>query len=106
MARDWEPGMRKSKPQEKGQTSGSGKWSKYRNSKPSGSMDWADCDATLLCATVSAIVLDGDAVLLGGTRDGGTLVLTLISGDDRLKFYAKSAEEMNGHLQEIRDFKP
>lgn len=36
---------------------------------------------------VGAIIRDSDAIMFGSTTDGGALVITVFSGDERKKFY-------------------
>lgn len=97
MARDNEPGMAKSK---KG-TGGSGKWSKYDSKKAVTRIDWDEVNVQGISKTVQVVCREGDAVLFGKSYDGGVLVLTVCSGDDRRKFYGKSVEEMESHMHEI-----
>lgn len=97
MARDNEPGMTKSK---KG-TSGSGKWTKYDAKKAVTPIGWDEVNVSGISKTVQVVTGDGDAVLFGKSFDGGVLVLTICSGDDRRKFYGKSVEEMESHMHEI-----
>ena len=63
---------------------------------------WEDADAEELWRTVTAIVNAGDAVTLGRTRDGGALSLVILSGDDRIRRYARGEDETRELLQEIR----
>lgn len=99
MPRQHEPGM----PSTKKTTSGSGKWTKYQaNGKPKDA-DWSKVDVELLVAAIVSVTGEGAALLLSRTRDGGALCLTLCDGDDRLKLYASTREEMNDHLRGIAD---
>jgi hypothetical protein len=85
----------------KKKTSGSGKWTTYASPKGSSTVEWAEVDQSLLAQAVCEITRDGDAILLGSTRDGNSLVLTVCSGDQRIKFYATSADEANSTLREV-----
>lgn len=40
--------------------------------------------------------------MFGKTRDGGAVVVIIMSNDDRLKYYATGAEEIATLLHEIR----
>lgn len=64
---------------------------------------WEDADADGLWRTITAIVNAGDAVTLGRTRDGGALSLVILSGDDRIRRYARGAAEVEQLLREIRE---
>lgn len=46
-----------------------------------------DVDPLGLAAAVAAVIGSGDAIMFGRTRDGGCMVITILSGDDRRKFY-------------------
>jgi hypothetical protein len=63
---------------------------------------WEDADQEELWRTVSMIVAAGDAVTLGRTRDGGALSLVILSGDERIRRYARGADELHELLAEIR----
>lgn len=93
-----EPGQ----PKDKKTTSGSGRWSAYKPQLPETTVHWDEVSHGLLVECIFAVTRTGDALLLGATRDGGALVLTICSGDERVKFYAKSGEEMDSHLENIR----
>jgi len=97
MPRKNEPGM----PGEKGKTSGSGQVSRYIRSKSTGLVSWADVDGGRLVDMLAALQSAGDAAIFGSTRDGGVLVLTVCSGDERAKFYAATAQEMDAHIQDV-----
>lgn len=64
---------------------------------------WEEADPDQLWRTVTDIVNAGDAVTLGRTRDGGALSLVILSGDDRVRRYARGAEEIEHLLREIRE---
>lgn len=93
-----EPGM----PQE-GKTRGSGKWSKYRQERLSDGPTWGDADPMEIWAAIVAVTRAGDALLLGGSRDGGVLVATVCSGNDRIKFYWRSVAEISSGLRELAE---
>jgi len=99
MARNDEPGM----PKAKKQTAGSGKWSKYQPAGVKGSADWSKVDEALILAALASITSEGAALLFGSTRDKGALVLTICDGDERVKFYATTHDEMNSHLRDVAD---
>ncbi len=50
---------------------------------------------------VLAVLLAGDAVLLGTTRDGGAVVMTIMEGDRRHRQYFSDATELMASLQEL-----
>lgn len=63
---------------------------------------WEDADQEELWRTITAIVNAGDAVTLGRTRDGGALSLVILSGDERIRRYARGADEIHSLLVDIR----
>lgn len=99
MARNEEPGMKANR----NRTGGSGKWSKYTQKKAEVEADWSKVDMPTLFGAIVAITNAGGALLLGKTRDGGALVITVCEGDERAKFYATTREEAHEHLELITD---
>jgi hypothetical protein len=83
--------------------SGSGKWSEYRQPNTGTRVSWGGVDPLALASCVDAITSNGDALLLGSSRDGTVLVVTVCSGDERAKFYYRSSEEANGGLNYLAD---
>lgn len=63
---------------------------------------WEEADAQELWRTVCAVTEAGDALTLGKTSDGGAVSITILSGRERLKHYAHSAEEIESILHRIR----
>jgi len=64
---------------------------------------WEDADAQDLWRTISEVTSAGDALMFGRTRDGGALVLTVLSGDERVRNYATGAEEVAALLARVRE---
>lgn len=73
-----------------------------RGPSPAELASWEDADQEQLWRTVTEIVNAGDAVTLGRTRDGGALSLVILSGEERIRRYARGAEELAELLAEIR----
>ncbi len=48
-----------------------------------------------LGAALDALLKAGCAIILGQTRDGGALVVTVLDGDDRHRTYCSSEEELD-----------
>jgi hypothetical protein len=79
------------------------RYGSVRNSASSQDLaSWEDADSDELWKTITAIVNAGDAVTLGRTRDGGALSLVILSGDDRIRRYARGADEIHSLLVDIR----
>ena len=71
--------------------------------KPSSeTASWEDADQEELWRTVLAVTNAGDGITLSKTRDGGALSIVLLSGNDRVRLYARGAEEVSERLREIR----
>lgn len=62
---------------------------------------WGDVDAVSILDALDACQSAGDALLLGATRDGGALVITVCSGDERFKYYPTSASDAEETLVDI-----
>jgi hypothetical protein len=98
MARDNEPGQ----PKRGKVTSGHGGIrSKYRNNVTDSAANWSYADASELLEAVHACTEAGDAIMFAKSRDGGVLVVTLYSGDERIKFYWSNQLEVSAGLQRI-----
>lgn len=102
MARDNEPGMRRTNGQRAG---GSGKWSKYRaGSRSDKRFSWSGVDSSIILDAVVSVTAGGAAIMFGQTRDGGCGVVTVCDGDDRLKLYGNSVEQMEEELRQLHEF--
>jgi phage tail sheath gpL-like len=84
-------------------TSGSGQWSKYERKRAHTSITWGEVDAAAIGECVAAVTAAGDAILFGTTSDAGSLVITVCSGQRRIKFYATTAKEAAEHLAAIEN---
>lgn len=92
-----EPGIAKAR----SSSAGAGKWQRYQQKQSHSEVEWGVVSAQLIGELVQEVTRSGDAVLLGTSRDGGTLVITICSGDQRIKFYASSAEQAESQLREL-----
>jgi hypothetical protein len=97
VARDNEPGM----PKKKRATGGSGKWTEYTKRDNGPGVMWDEVDPKGIVRCVQVVTRGSDAVLFGQSQDGSVLVLTICSGTERIKFYAKDVSEMESHLHNI-----
>lgn len=64
-------------------------------------IDWDAADPHQLLAAIVNWTRGGNAVTLGRTSDGGALSLTLLAGGERLKKYAKDADELASLLKAL-----
>lgn len=80
-----------------------GRYGRVGASKPASSVaSWEDAEPDDLWKTIIAVTNAGDALTLAKTRDGGAVALTVMDGDDRLKYYATGEAEVKTLLAEIR----
>lgn len=82
-------------------TNGSGKWSKYTSRRKSTQVHWGDVSPNSVLEALSVVTDSGDALLFSRSRDGSILGVTLCTGEDRNKIFARTAEEMEAELQEL-----
>jgi len=57
----------------------------------------------VLALAVSRVCNAGDAILFGTTRDGGALVVTVLSGEEREKWYPDDERSIGAALTQIAD---
>jgi hypothetical protein len=62
-----------------------------------------DGNDSVLGEAVRLVLVAGCGVLMSPTRDGGALSITLYVGDDRLRGYAASPEELEALLDRVAD---
>lgn len=68
----------------------------------SGEAELDGLDASVLLATVLAVVRGGGAIMFGLTSDGGALCITLLDGGERHKEYLHTSEEISWFLEAVR----
>jgi len=79
------------------------RYARISSDKPlSDQASWEDADQEDLWRTICAVTDAGDALTLGRTRDGGAVSLVILSGDERIRKYARGADELHELLAEIR----
>jgi uncharacterized protein YcgI (DUF1989 family) len=82
---------------------GAGRYGSLGADKPSTEMaSWEDADQEEIWRTIIAVTNAGDGITLSKTRDGGALSIVLLSGDQRVRLYARGADEVSERLKEIR----
>lgn len=77
------------------------KYASMGESDDAGAVEWADVSGPLIKQAISAVTEDGCSLILGKTRDGGALSLTLLHTGAPIKKYAKSAQIAESVLQEL-----
>lgn len=60
----------------------------------------ADCAG--LGSVLDSVIAQGAAIMLGATRDGGALVITILDGDQRHRTYCSDDREMDNAVESIR----
>lgn len=86
-------------------STGAGKYarSKMDAGNVHGAEALADISATVMRDAIAAVLTQGDAILLGCTRDGGAVAIALYSGEAVDKMYASTPEEVQELFQGILD---
>ena len=64
---------------------------------------WGDVSADAIRETIAALTAVGDAIVFSRSYDAGVLVLTVLHGQERPKFYAKTVEEAESILADIEN---
>jgi len=54
-----------------------------------------------LGTALDAILDNGCAIIIGSTRDGGALVLTILENDERHRTYCSNEEELDQAIHEV-----
>lgn len=60
-------------------------------------------DISHLGSIIDKLCVSGCAILVGHTRDGGALVVTVLDGDNRHRTYCSNAEELESAFQALND---
>lgn len=58
-------------------------------------------DVSRLGLVLDAVLAEGAAVMVGKTRDGGALVLTVLDGDNRHRTYCATTPELEAALESL-----
>lgn len=66
-----------------------------------GVADWTNASAENVLRLVCAVAVEGGAVRLGYTRDGGAYSIGLYLGDDSKTYYCNEAEGIDDFVQEL-----
>lgn len=79
------------------------RWHGFGNDSADSALCWSNVDAEAIGNVVHAVCRIGDAVLFGVVSGGGSLVVTICSGDQRIRRYCKSINEAEILLAEIEN---
>lgn len=81
---------------------GGGKLAAFGNgSQPGVRILWDEASPEAIAAVVCAMSRIGGAILFGGSRDQGALLVTLHLDDDRKNIWIAGGEDVDGKLFEI-----
>lgn len=67
-----------------------------------GNVTWSDVDGRILKAALVAITEDGCAIILGKTKDGGALSITLLGPGQPVKRWPNTGASAESFLEELR----
>lgn len=81
----------------------SGRYSGIGKSNDSESRVLDECTPELLGDLAVAVLRAGDAILFGVTRDGGSVRVILMSGDEKTSEYLSSGAELDAFARNVRD---
>jgi len=70
----------------------------------SANVSWGLADPAMLSWFVAQLTQDGNAVILGTTRDGGALSVTVLAGETKYKHYIAPKDDLNMSLKEIGEY--
>lgn len=69
----------------------------FQNNKPTGNAPQL-ADVPYALSAMDKVLSAGCAVLIGHTRDGGALVLTILDGDQRHRTYCSNHDELDAAI--------
>lgn len=81
--------------QRSGTKNGHDKYAAAQLSTRKGGLTWADCSPTDLTAAAAAVTEDGAALLLSKTSDGGALLIQVLDGASKPKWYPASRQDLH-----------
>jgi hypothetical protein len=64
---------------------------------------WEDAEQEDVWRTICKVTDAGDGITFSHTKDGGAVSIVILSGDERIRLYARGAEEIKERLREIRE---
>lgn len=70
---------------------------------PGSRVDWSEVDNQAIRDAVVAVAAAGASILLGRTSDGGAFVVQVYDGNERLKRWPHTVEELEQDLRYISD---
>lgn len=83
--------------------SGGRNWEWTRTGDMGGAVSWADVDAEQIRSAINAVASAGAAILFSTSSDGGVLSLLVMDGDQKPRFYPKTAEQAEIILSKVEN---
>lgn len=96
------PAAPKPEPRAKKRAAAAGKYG-LSQTRGSHSLNMFEVDGELLRDAIARIVIEGDAVLFGMTRDQSAVKLQLLTDGGSEEFYAGTTEALEDALRVVRD---
>ena len=79
------------------------KYAKLSSRYNPNAVKWEEADASWLLDAVNAVAEEGGALILGKTRDGGALAITLLYEGAKTPFYANDRKSLYDVLKELAE---
>jgi hypothetical protein len=81
----------------------SGKRERKTGPRPRSTVSWSEVDNQLLRDAIVSICDNGAAVIFGKTTDGGALSITVLDGNDKIREWPHSIEDVENTLRWLVD---
>lgn len=69
-----------------------------------GGSPWGDVDPIMLSRAITALTSCSYGVILGVTRDGGAMSMTILAGVERKRLYEHESDAMNAALEAVAEW--
>lgn len=79
------------------------KYAKLSSKRSPNAMQWSECDPEWVLKALHAVAEEGGALILGKTRDGGALAITLLFDGNKTTFYASDRKAAYDVLKDLAD---
>lgn len=79
------------------------RWNTAKGSGGGGDCNWGYCDGNTMTRFLHAVAVQGAAVTLGYSRDGGAYMVIILDGEDRIKEWIPSTTDITEALENITD---
>ena len=79
------------------------KYAKLTPNRNPNAIQWQEADASWVLDAVNAVAEEGGALILGKTRDGGALAVTLLYEGSKTNFYANDRKSLYDILKDLAE---